>query len=113
MIEYVFDTQSTASEDNPFPGAEARADSAAWLQREVTDESDEQRRPAPQRYSRRLSDKILIAVHHSCDQGDIEIAWRLLDVLDVIARRSPTNLEGGERRRIKDGLVAAHERLWE
>jgi hypothetical protein len=121
MNKSVFDTQSKATEDNHVPDAEAGRDRAAgsppdvvgdWLQRGLTDE-DEQRRSAPPRYSRRLSDKILLAVHHSCDQGDIEVAWRLLNILDVMARRSPTNLEGGERRRMKDNLVAAHERLWE
>ena len=30
------------------------------------------------RYSRRLSDKILIAFHHACDQSDFEVAEQLL-----------------------------------
>ena len=33
------------------------------------------------RYSRRLSDKILIAFHHACDQSDFEIAQELLHIL--------------------------------
>jgi hypothetical protein len=71
------------------------------------DGSDQQTSSLP-RYTRRLSDKILIAVHQSCDQGNIEVAWRLLDVLDSIAQRS----KDGERR-IKENVVAAHERLWQ
>ena len=45
------------------------------------------------RYSRRLSDKILIAFHHACDQGDYEIAEQLLHILETPAapsRRTPT-----------------------
>jgi hypothetical protein len=34
------------------------------------------------RYTRRLSDKILIAFHQACDQGDFEVAERLLTVLE-------------------------------
>lgn len=66
--------------------------------------------PAP-RYSRRLSDKILIAFHHACDQDDYEIAEQLLEILErVVTRRnmpSDTN-----RRKSIESLVAAHERLW-
>ncbi len=63
------------------------------------------------RYSRRLSDKILIAFHHGCDQGDLETAEQLLRVLEMmLARRPPT--PDGTRRRNQDSLVAAHERLW-
>ena len=34
---------------------------------------------------RRLSDKILIAFHHACDQADLEVAEQLLSMLDTIA----------------------------
>ena len=112
MIESVFDTQSNASEDNHLPNAEARSDIAAWLQREVTDDSDEQPRSAPLRYSRRLSDKILIAVHQSCDQGDFWVARSLLDILEIMAQRPLTALRGRERH-LEESVVAAHERLWE
>jgi hypothetical protein len=30
------------------------------------------------RYTRRLSDKVLIAFHHACDQSDFEVAEQLL-----------------------------------
>ena len=63
------------------------------------------------RYTRRLSDKILIAFHQACDQDDVEVAERLLTVLEMmLSRRLLT--PGGDRRRNEDGLVAAHERLW-
>ena len=60
---------------------------------------------------RRLFDKILIPFHTACDQGDFEVAERLLRVLEMMVDRDPTN-QDGDRRRTLDGLVAAHERLW-
>ena len=64
------------------------------------------------RYARRLSDKILIAFHHACDQREIDIANDLLDVLEFMINRIPT-LPTGKERRAKESLVAAHERLWQ
>jgi hypothetical protein len=62
------------------------------------------------RYTRRLSDKISVAFHHACDQGDFEVADRLLKVLEFMidAPRPPNERE----RRSKASLVAAYERLW-
>ena len=61
------------------------------------------------RYTRRLSDKILIAFHQACDQGDYEVAERLLQTLEMMMTRLP----GVPNRRHDAGsLVAAHERLW-
>jgi hypothetical protein len=65
-----------------------------------------------QRYARRLSDKILIAFHHACDQQEIDIAVALLDTLEFMTKRPP-NLPTGSDRRAKDSLIAAHERLWQ
>jgi hypothetical protein len=67
--------------------------------------------PATPRYSRRLSDKILIAFHHACDQGDFEVAEQLLHVLEMMLTRRPLTPDG-TRRRNMESLVAAHERLW-
>ena len=67
--------------------------------------------PATPRYSRRLSDKILIAFHHACDQGDFEVADQLLLVLEMMLTRRPLTPDG-TRRRNMESLVAAHERLW-
>jgi hypothetical protein len=63
------------------------------------------------RYSRRLSDKILIAFHHACDQADFEIAEQLLHILEMMLTRRPLTADGN-RRRSMESLVAAHERLW-
>ena len=65
---------------------------------------------SPIRYTRRLSDHVLIAFHHACDQDDIEVARSLLDVLEFMARRRRT--PGGRERRAEENLVAAYERLW-
>ncbi len=74
-------------------------------------ENDSKSEIGPPRYSRRLSDKILIAFHHACDQGDYEIAEKLLHVLELMLTRRPSPTEGNRRRTI-ESLVAAHERLW-
>ena len=66
---------------------------------------------AAPRYSRRLSDKILIAFHHACDQADFEVAESLLQVLEMMVTRRPLTPDG-TRRRSMESLVAAHERLW-
>lgn len=63
------------------------------------------------RYSRRLSDKILIAFHHACDQADFEVAEQLLHILEMMLTRRPLTPDGSRRRNM-ESLVAAHERLW-
>jgi hypothetical protein len=67
--------------------------------------------PPEPRYARRLSDKILIAFHHACDEGNFDVAGNLLNVLDFLMRRKPKAQTGVERRAV-ESLVAAHERLW-
>ena len=62
------------------------------------------------RYSRRLSDKILIAFHHACDQADFEVAGQLLHILEMMLNRRPLTPDG-TRRRNMESLIAAHERL--
>ncbi len=63
------------------------------------------------RYSRRLSDKILLAFHHACDQGDYEIAEKLLHILEGMVTRRTVPPDANRRKTI-ESLVAAHERLW-
>ncbi len=63
------------------------------------------------RYTRRLSDKILIAFHHACDQADFAVADQLLHTLEMMLTRRPLTADG-TRRRNMESLVAAHERLW-
>jgi hypothetical protein len=76
-----------------------------------TDVGREAQPSATPRYSRRLSDKILIAFHHACDQADFEIAEQLLHILEMMLTRRPLTPDGN-RRRSMESLVAAHERLW-
>ncbi len=71
-------------------------------------ENDASLRP---RYTRRLSDKILIAFHQACDQGDLDVAAQLLHVLEGVVTRPPKGV-AHDRRRNVESLVAAHERLW-
>ena len=66
------------------------------------------RRP---RYTRRLSDHILVAFHNACDQGDFEVAELLLKVLEMMIA-APRLPHGGSDRRERGTLVAAYERLW-
>ncbi|MCK8786698.1 hypothetical protein M0638_20200 [Roseomonas sp. NAR14] len=79
---------------------------------EAGDDGREATRPgsAP-RHSRRLSDKILIAFHHACDQADFEVADQLLRVLELMLTRRPMTPDGNRRKNM-ESLVAAHERLW-
>lgn len=81
------------------------------VKRQEADGPSDGAAPAPPRYSRRLSDKILIAFHHACDQGDFEVAEQLLHVLEMMLTRRPLTPDG-TRRRNMESLVAAHERLW-
>ena len=64
------------------------------------------------RYTRRLSDKILIDFHQACDQADFEVAEQLLHILEMMLTRRPLPPDG-TRRRNMESLVAAHERLWQ
>ena len=73
--------------------------------------SDDDPPETPRYARRRLFDKVLIPFHHACDEGDFEVAEKLLRVLEMIVDRDPTNRDG-YRRPNMDSLVAAHERLW-
>jgi hypothetical protein len=65
----------------------------------------------PVRQSRRLPDRILVAVHQACDIGALDIARALLDVMnDVVREIAPGSPSAG--RRAIEGMVAAHHRLW-
>jgi hypothetical protein len=78
------------------------------------DEAEDVRRDSKSvapRYTRRLSDKILIAFHQACDQGDFEVAEELLRILELMLTRRPV-IADANRRKNMESLVAAHERLW-
>lgn len=72
-------------------------------------------RPLPagpaRRHTRRLEDKLLVAFHHACDVADIEVARHVLQILELMLARKPTHPDPHRRRNL-EGLVAAHERLW-
>jgi hypothetical protein len=97
---------------NKVPELDGMMVSSDDISGQVADESGKDGTPtgAP-RYSRRLSDKILIAFHHACDQADFEVAEQLLHVLEMMLTRRPLTPDG-TRRRNMESLVAAHERLW-
>ncbi len=63
------------------------------------------------RHTRRLEDKLLVAFHHACDVSDIEVARHVLQVLELMLARKPSQPDPNRRRNM-EGLVAAHERLW-
>ena len=63
------------------------------------------------RKDRRLSDKILIAFDHACDQRQFDIGADLLKVLEKLFH-IPNLYPDYDRRRGAETLVAAHERLW-
>jgi hypothetical protein len=85
---------------------------------EPNDTNDDDATPPPgapketaPRYSRRLSDKILISFHQACDQNDFDVARQLLSVYEFMLTRRDVPAEANRRRSL-DSLVAAHERLW-
>ncbi|MGX9962537.1 hypothetical protein ACVFYP_04400 [Roseomonas sp. F4] len=61
-------------------------------------------------YTRRLSDKILIAFHQACDQDHLEVARMLLECCEMAMRSTRQPMR--EQRRAVETLCAAHERLW-
>lgn len=63
------------------------------------------------RHTRRLEDKLLVSFHHACDVADIEVARHVLDILEMMLARKTVQPDP-HRRRNMEGLVAAHERLW-
>lgn len=63
------------------------------------------------RHTRRLEDKLLVAFHHACDVADTEVARHVLQILELMLSRK-TAQPDPNRRRNMEGLVAAHERLW-
>ena len=78
----------------------------------MTDQPQPQDTPIPpHRRERRLIDKIIIAFHFACDQGDLEVARRLLTIAETVLRKPPPPGRS-ERRTDMQPLVAAHERLW-
>ena len=83
------------------------------MENDVTDRdgSADRRATIGPRYTRRLSDKILISFHHACDQADFDVANDLLVILEKMLKRPNAGSDSNRRKSI-ESLVAAHERLW-
>ena len=64
-------------------------------------------------HRRRLSDKVLVAFHQACDQGDFEVADRLVRILEMVLNRRLLAKPDRRQRGDLDTLVAAHERFWQ
>ncbi len=73
---------------------------------------DETEATAARPGGRRLADRLLAAIHAACDQGELDAARALLTVLEDLLGRLPAKPDP-QRRRHQEGLVAAHERLWD
>ena len=56
---------------------------------------------AKPRFTRRVSDKILLAFHTACDQGDYEVAGQLLRVLEEMLSRRMIPLAAERRKNIE------------
>jgi hypothetical protein len=63
------------------------------------------------RRPRRLSGTIFVAFHSACDQGELEVAGSLVQVLEHVIKRP---MAAGMRQRYGEieALVASYERLW-
>jgi hypothetical protein len=57
-----------------------------------------------------LLDWIVIAFNQACDQNDLDIAGRLLKLLELLAERRAPNLEG-DRPRYVETISGAYVRL--
>jgi hypothetical protein len=66
----------------------------------------------PSHRVRRLSDKILIAFHQSCDQREFDVAKELLQIFEGMMLRLPVDQADPRHCQGYENLVAAHERLW-
>lgn len=65
------------------------------------------------RYTRRLSDKLLMVFHSACDQGRLDVAESVLDLAEQVVRRDPPPAQPERRRQDMVAIVQAYERLWE
>ena len=64
------------------------------------------------KYRRRLTDKILIAFHHACEEREFVTADQLLRTLEALLDRRTAH-PSQDRRKVIESLVGAHFRLLE
>ena len=62
-------------------------------------------------HGRKIGNIILRTFNHACEQGNLEIAGQLLGVYEMMVSGKPISI-GTERRREKENLISAHDRLW-
>ena len=73
------------------------------------------RRAPVSRQQRQLPERILVTVHQACDLLDLDTAGSLLQILEIVLLQpqpSLTQVPRGSSRRVIEGMVAAHARLW-
>jgi hypothetical protein len=63
--------------------------------------------PVKPRYMRRLSNAVFIAFHHACDVSDIEVAQRLLSVMEHMVR-GPPPLHERRASHLQECIIAGH-----
>ena len=63
------------------------------------------------RQQRQLPERVLVAAHQACDIGELEVADRLLSVLNTMLIQI-VGPPSAPQRRVIEGMVAAYERLW-
>lgn len=66
----------------------------------------------PVAHNQRVMDKVAQAFHHACDIVDVEVAERLVQIMDRMVSERLLKADG-TRRRAVETLVAAHEHLWQ
>ena len=64
------------------------------------------------KYQRRLTDKILVAFHHACEEREFVTADQLLRTLESLLDRRNAH-PNQDRRKVIESLVGAHFRLLE
>ena len=62
--------------------------------------------------SRQLPERILVAAHQSIDLGDLDMASKLLGVVERLLKGKVSRSQLCTRRNI-EGLVAAYQRIWD
>ncbi|WP_428375574.1 hypothetical protein [Lichenicoccus sp.] len=63
------------------------------------------------RQGRQLSERILGAAHQACEQGELDVAQRLLELAETVLSSDQTESTVA-RRHLMEGLVVTHQRLW-
>ncbi len=63
------------------------------------------------RQGRQLSERILGAAHQACEQGELDVAQRLLELAETVLGNNQAEPVMA-RRHLMEGLIVTHQRLW-